>query len=103
MKTVLLSADGELAVYKVPDIVAENLEQYCEAFCNKWLHVSPHAQKYRTDSGVVCYDESHFIEYLNTWIFPDEPSQLVETLQGVYHYELAAVPEQYRDCPWFNF
>lgn len=74
MKNVLLSADGELSVYIVPDIVAVNLEQYRGTFCNEWLQVSPDAEKYRIDSGVICYDERDFIEYLNTFLFKDELS-----------------------------
>ena len=53
------------------------------------------------DSIGYCYGEHDFIDYLNTWIFPDNPSQLVETLEGVY--DIADAPEKYKQCKWFNF
>ena len=108
MKWVLLSADNEPSIYSVPDSVADNLSDYCCEFCDKWLWESPHAAKYRTDLGVA-YNEYDFIRYLNEWIFPDEPSVLVETLdwsviddaingRGELH-----LPERYKSCEWFNF
>ena len=108
MKYILLSADSEPSIYSVPDIVADNLRMYCMEFCDKWLWESPHAAQYRTLIGVA-YNEDDFIKYLNTWIFPDEPSVLVETLdwsviddaingRGKLH-----LPEKYKDCEWFNF
>ncbi len=101
MKIVLLSADNNPSVYLVPDIVADNLREYCIQFCNKWLRSSPHAAKYRKGGGVVCYNEEDFIEYLNTWIFPEEKSKLVETLGWIKNK--SDIPKQYRDCEWFNF
>ena len=100
MKCVLLSADGDRMVYAVPDIVAENLEQYCMEFCTKWLWESPDAAKYRLN-GVLCYHEGDFIEYLNRWVFPEEPSVLVENLGWIDFDQ--ALPEKYRGCPEFNF
>ena len=79
MKHVVISADGDRKVYSVPDVVAENLRAYCMEFCTKWLRTSPHAGKYRR-SGVFCYNEDDFIEYLNTWVFPDQKSTLVANL-----------------------
>lgn len=99
MKQVLLSADGLLSVYSVPDIVADNLVGYCNEF-DEWLRTNPHAKEYRTDIG-VCYTEQDFIKYLNTWIFPDSPSQLIEVLDGVWVD--SDVPDEYKKCEWFNF
>ena len=101
MKSVLLSADGPLSVYSVPDIVADNLEEYCLEFCNKWIWTSPHAEKYKTGMG-VCFDERAFIEYLNECIFTDAPSQLVETLDNV-PVGSDDIPEKYKHCKWFSF
>ena len=108
MKYVLLSADNSPSVYSVPDIVADNLREYCCEFCDKWLYESPHAEEYRTLFGVA-YNEADFIKYLNKWVFPDNPSVYVETLdwsvigdaingRGKLH-----LPEKYKDCKWFNF
>ena len=108
MKHILLSADSEPSVYSVPDIVADNLEEYCHEFCDKWLHESPHAGEYRTPFGVE-FNEDDFIKYLNTWIFPNEPSVLVETLDwsvinaAINGRGKLRLPEKYETCEWFNF
>ena len=99
MKYILLSADNLPSVYSVPDIVADNLEKYCLEFCEEWLHKSPHAKEYRKDFGgyiCACYDERDFIKYLNTWIFPNNPSLFIETL-------CEDIPQKYNDCKRFNF
>lgn len=99
MKDVIISADGELKVYAVPDAVADNLADYCVTFCDDWLRNSPDAAQYRIGDA-VCYNEEDFIDYLNTWLFPQEPSVLVANL-GFIHP--AKVPPEYRACPRFNF
>ena len=108
MKYVLLSADNCPSVYSVPDIVADNLGTYCDEFCCQWLWESPHAAEYRVvepedPAGwpAVCYCEKDFIKYLNEWIFPEQPSTLIETLDGVETN--TDVPEKYKGCEWFNF
>ncbi len=101
MKHVILSADGDSKVFSVPDAVAEHLSKHCLYFCTKWLRTSRHAKKYRLPGGVVCYNEEDFIEYLNTWKYPDQPSTLVENLGWIVHER--DIPEQYRHCPRFNF
>lgn len=100
MKNIVLSADGDRKVYCVPDIVADNLTKYCTEFCTKWLQKSPHAKKYRKCGG-VCYNEEDFIEYLNTWVFPNEESVFVENL-GWIDFQ-SKLPAPYTDCPEFNF
>ena len=103
MEQVLLSADGEISVYCVPDAVADDLETYCLEFSCHWLHESPDAARYRVKRGsavVVCYTEKDFIEYLNRYICTD-PSSLVTTLHNVYCKE--ELPEKYRGLPYFNF
>jgi len=83
----------------VPDTVADNLNKYCGEFY-KWLLKSPHAEKYRIGRG-VCYNEGDFIDYLNMWIFPDNPSLYVETLGNIR--DASDVPQKYKHCKWFNF
>ena len=103
MKQVLLSADGAVSVYRVPDEVADNLEKYCLEFSCRWLHESPDAARYRVKRGsavVVCYTEKDFIEYLNRHICA-EPSALVTTLHNVYCRD--ELPEEYAGLPYFNF
>lgn len=100
MKQAVISADGDRKVYAVPDIVADNLERYCMEFCGTWLWTSPHAEKYRIN-GVVCFNEEDFIAYLNQYLFPEEPSVLVENL-GRIGFD-SPLPERYRGLPEFNF
>ncbi len=103
MKNVLLSHDGPISVYSVPDEVADHLRQYCDEFDDHWLRTSPHAAKYRVNLGDTvgfCFNEKDFIDYLNQHVC-QEPSVLVETLSGIYMWE--EVPEKYRDLPRFNF
>lgn len=101
MRHVVLSAGGDRVVYAVPDAVAERLEDCCMEFCAVWLPTSPHAAAFRRADGVLCYTEADFIDYLNTWRFPQEPSRLVEDL-GPFPPE-APLPEPYRGCPAFDF
>ena len=100
MKRIILSADGDSVVYSVPDDVADHLEKYCLEFCDDWLWNSPHAQKYRTVSG-VCYREADFIDYLNQYVFPEEKSVALENLGWTELGE--KLPEEYRKLPCFNF
>ena len=105
MKNVILSSDGDSIVYSVPDIVADNLRKYCIEFCDKWLWKSPNAEKYRhidPDCGLyVAYSVEDFIEYLNTWIFPEQTSRFVKNLGWTDFGK--NVPQEYKNCPYFNF
>ena len=100
MKEVILSADGDSIVYSVPDDVAENLEEYCLKFCSDWLWNSPDAKKYRV-GNIVCYTEVDFIDYLNTYIFPDYESKMVKNLGMTGLGE--NLPEEYKNHPYYNF
>ena len=100
MKNVILSADAESKVYSVPNIVADNLAEYCIEFCDNWLISSPNAEKYRKGNG-VCYHEGDFIEYLNNWIFPNQISKLVDNIG--YINSINDIPNKYKECAIFNF
>ncbi len=100
MKVVVLSADGPRYVYSVPNIVAENLEKYCNEFCCEWLLNSPDAKKYRKKGGLH-YDQEAFIAYLNEHIFPNKPSMLIEKLGWINFGD--PLPEKYKDAMEFNF
>ncbi len=100
MKNVILSADGERKVFSVPDKVANNLREYCIYFSDKWLRSSPNAKKYRFGKG-VCFNEEDFIDYLNTYCFPNEKSSLVENIGWINTDE--DIPTKYQNCPQFNF
>ena len=103
MKKVILSADGPMAVYLVPDQVAENLEEYCGEFCG-WMWKNPDGRrtllkKWYDGTWYARYDERDFIRYLNEWLFPEQPSRLVEQLGSC----LEEPPEEYRNLPQHNF
>ncbi len=103
MKNVLLSADGEISVYSVPDEIADNFRKYCMDFCTDWLCNSPDAKEYReiVDGEVcLCYDAEDFIYYLNRYIC-DGKAAKTEVLNGVY--DIRKVPKQYKDLPYFCF
>lgn len=105
MKEVILSADGDSVVYSVPDEVADNLRKHCLYFCNKWIWTSPNATKYRHKDEAcgeyVAYGEADFIEYLNLWVFPDQPSIFVKNLGWT---DLGkSLPIEYQNIPRFNF
>lgn len=100
MKEIVLSADNHVKLYSVPAIVAENLDKYCWDFAEGWVWQGPESGKYlvlRGNQYVAFFDESHFIDYLNKWLFPNQPSTLVKDL-GTYE-----IPEEYRDYPNYNF
>ncbi len=95
MKEIILSADGECMLYFVPDDVADNLDEYCLQFCHEWLNTSPDAEKYRFGAG-FCYNEADFIDYLNEYIFPEQKSIFVKNIGW-------AIPNKYKNIPYFNF
>ncbi|MCM1057819.1 MAG: hypothetical protein NC517_09445 [Firmicutes bacterium] len=103
MKNVLLSADGAISVYAVPDRVAEKLTQYCLEFSGNWLHNSPDAEKYRFrvgDTIGVRYTEKDFIDYLNQYVC-DERSILISTLTDVCVGDNLSA--EYAGLPYYNF
>ncbi len=103
MKNILLSADGEISVFTVPDEVADNLEQYCLHFCCDWLYESPDAAKYRVEmEGEVgaSYCEKDFIDYLNQYVCKEQ-SRLIAVLTDVYCED--EVPREYAGLPYFTF
>lgn len=101
MKNIIINADGDRMLYFVPDAVADNLKEYCYKFI-KWMENDPKAVKYRVPHKggyALCYDESDFIEYLNTECFPKEQSSLVKSL-GAFDM---TIPKEYEKVPKFNF
>ncbi len=98
MKNIIISADGDRMVYSVPDTVADNLEEYCMEFID-WLEASPDAKRYRKN-GVMCYDESDFILYLNKYVLPKEQSVFVKNLGNEYNRRAIS---KYKEYPSFNF
>ena len=100
MKEVILSADGDSVLYMVPAAVADNLEEYCLKFCSDWLRNSPDAERYRAGNA-VSYTEADFIDYLNTYIFPDCEARMIKNLGWTDLGE--NLPEEYKEYPYYNF
>lgn len=100
MKPVRLRHDGPITVYMVPDSVAKHLKEYCLEFCTDWLVNSPEAARYRI-SGGLCYGAADFIEYLNTCVFPEQPSYIAPGTEPVL--DNSDLPKEYRSVPYFNF
>ena len=100
MKNVILSADGDRIVYSVPDEVSNNLNGYCLDFV-KWLKTSLEGKNYYIKKyGIFAFDESDFIEWLNKYKFPDQPSFFVENLGNI---NLKNAPEHCKKYKNFNF
>ncbi len=101
MKNVILSADVDYFVYSVPDIVEENLLDYCLEF-EKWLH-SPYGKQYCLEiynDKNICRLPDDFIVWLNKNKFPDQPSFFVENLGNICWKD---IPERCKEYQDFNF
>jgi len=103
MKEVLLSADGDVCVYSVPDTVADDLPEWGDRF-RQWMRTAPEAARYRLvlSGGGIClsFNERDFVRYLNEVAFPDQPSELVSELGCVDPW---SIPEPFGGIPWYNF
>ncbi len=85
MKNVLLSADGDIKVYSVPDMVEKNLEEIADEFS--------------FEGGF--FDEEDFIDWLNKYKYPYKKSVYVETIGRIG--EMDELPDKYRNCKWYSF
>lgn len=85
MTNVLLSADGDIKVYSVPDIVAKNLDEICMEFSLMGGY----------------YNEEDFIDWLNKYKYPYKKSVFVENIG--FCYNESERPSKYQGCKWFNF
>ncbi len=96
MKYILLSTDGPVSLYEVPDKIAKNLHKYCIDFL-KWTERGPETK--RLKKGY--FPEEEFIKYLNTVVHPNYiyKSKFIKTLEN----STSDIPEEYRNLPYFNF
>ena len=93
LKHVILSADSELKVYLVPDFVAEAFNRLCTDFHRNWQVLQVHPRHW--------FNEEDFIEYLNEKVCREEKCSFVAALG--WDYERKKWPEEYRECPHYNF
>ena len=102
MKHLILSADGDRMVYLVPDDVADHTGKYVRLFYN-WMKESKQAKHLRRKMGSgigYCFNEQDFVDWLNHHKFRDTPCVFVENLGFINPLRF---PDEYKDCPWFNF
>ena len=103
MGEVILSHDGQALLCRVPGEVAGNLEQFCWDFATSWVWHGPENGRYlrrisEEQIGAV-FGAQDFIDYLNRWVFEDQPSQVLAEL-GICFDQL---PEEYDGLPRYNF
>ena len=102
MKHLILSADGDRLVYLVPDDVADHPGKYVDLFYH-WMKESKQAKHLRRRMGAqigYCFNEQDFVDWLNHRKFRDTPCVFVANLGLINPRDF---PEEYRNCPWFNF
>ena len=95
MKYILLSTDGPISLYEVPEHIAVKLTEFCIEFIN-WTDKGPKARKFRKGY----FPEEEFMNYLNTVVSPRYP-QKAKWLKTFGYWE--EVPEEFKDLPYFNF
>ena len=103
MKEVVLSADGDLSLYLVPADVADNLATVANEFAFNYVWHGEKSGKFLKLHGEqygAVFDETDFIEYLNTVLYPDKPSVKLKTIPADDEWD---VPEEYRKYPHYNF
>ena len=103
MKEVVLSADGDLSLYLVPADVADNLAAVANEFAFNYVWHGEKSGKFLKLCGEqygAVFDETDFIEYLNTVLYPDKPSKKLKTFKAADDED---VPEEYRKYPYYNF
>lgn len=105
MAKIILSADTDWSLYSVPAEVVEQIGAFSAEF-DRWMRSSPHAGRYREqfeEDGMsytcVRYNEADFIEYLNRYAFPEQPSVLLE---WVCKFD-DEIPQKYAGIPSYNF
>ena len=104
MKEVILSADGDLSLYLVPADVADNLATVANEFASGYVWHGEKSGKFLKLCGEqygAVFDEADFIEYLNTWVFPDQPSVFVKNIGWTQYGR--KLPTEYQGYPWFHF
>ena len=102
MKYILLSADGPISLYEVPDKIAKDLTKHCIDFL-KWVEHSPKAKQ--MNKGY--FPEKEFIKYLNDVICSNYiyKSKFIKTIAntGEEKIKVLEVIEPYKNYPYFNF
>ena len=102
MQYILLSTDGPISLYEVPDKIAKELTKYCVEFLN-WAENGSEEKKFKKGYR----PEQEFINYINNVVNKNciYKSQLIKTIANTDEEKLQAleVTEPYKDYPYFNF
>ena len=102
MQYILLSTDGPVSLYEVPDKIAKNLTKVCNDFLT-WVRNGPEAKRLKKG---YCPEED-FIEYLNTVVDPNYiyKSKFIKTVAKTDEEKIQVleVLEPYKGYPYFNF
>lgn len=102
MQYILLSTDGPISLYEVPEEIAKELTKYCIEFL-KWAENGPEAKRFKKGYR----PEQEFINYINNVVNKNciYKSQLIKTIANTDEEKLQAleVTEPYKDYPYFNF
>ena len=102
MKYILLSTDGPISLYEVPDKIAKDLTKYCIDFL-KWTENGPENKRFK--KGYL--PEQEFINYLNSVVNKNYiyKSKLIKTIANTDEEknQVLEIVEPYKDYPYFNF
>lgn len=92
---ILLSADGDISLYKIDKNILHNLDEHLERFY-KWKKTS-------------CYDETLFVEYIKKHFGENaivycKKAGCVDGRVNQYTGEIEDdIEEEYKDIRWYNF
>ena len=79
---------------------ADDLQKYCFRFID-WVKKNP--ERFLVEKHMVfAFDETDFIEYINSRFFSTEPSVYVKAL-NLADVSYKDWPKEYEKMPWLNF
>jgi len=85
------------------EVIADKLRQYGakHIVVDPVMGATSGAKLLKESNGMkyASFTEKDFIEYLNDWIFPDEPSVLVKEFDCFFE----ELPKEYGKVPKYNF
>ena len=102
MKYILLSTDGPISLYEVPEKIAKELTKYCNDFL-KWTENGSKTKGFKNGYQ----PEPEFINYINNVVNKNYiyKSKFIKTIATTDEEKIQVleVIEPYRNYPYFNF
>lgn len=92
---ILLSADGDISLYKIDNNILLNLDEHLKNFY-KW-------------KKTFCYDETLFVEYIkkhfgeNTIVYCQKVGCVGSKINQYTGKIEDDIEEEYKDIQWYNF